>query len=196
MDRGLGTRFRPPDTAGSNASAGRSSHRGGDRGPGFDRRRRHGLTAASAMRIMRIILVLLAVSGIPRTLIGQRWERQVQERVQRTIAAVGASPGLHVVRRSGMLNTDEAASFRTTLVQGTPYAILGVCDDDCSRLQLTLLSPSGSDIAKERNSESLPTLHFTAATTAVYSIRVVMEGCRWNPCWYAIAVVPLRKTPS
>ncbi len=148
------------------------------------------------MRIMRIILVLLAVSGIPRTLIGQRWERQVQERVQRTIAAVGASPGLHVVRRSGMLNTDEAASFRTTLVQGTPYAILGVCDDDCSRLQLTLLSPSGSDIAKERNSESLPTLHFTAATTAVYGIRVVMEGCRWNPCWYAIAVVPLRKPPS
>ncbi len=145
---------------------------------------------------MRIILVLLAVSGIPQVLVGQRWERQVQERVQRTIGAVGASPGLPVVRRSGMLNTDEAASFQATLVQGTPYAILAVCDDDCSRLQLTLLSPSGSDIAKERNSESLPTLHFTAAATAVYGIRVVMEGCHWNPCWYAIAVVPLRKTSS
>jgi len=144
---------------------------------------------------MRIILVLLAVSGIPRVLIGQRWERQVQERVQRTIAAVGPSPQLPVVRRSGMLNTDEAASFQTTLVEGTSYAIVAVCDDDCSRLQLTLLSPSGSDIAKERNSESLPTLHFTAEITAVYSIRVVMEGCRWNPCWYAVAVVPLGKNP-
>ncbi len=145
---------------------------------------------------MRIILVLLAVSGIPRVLIGQRWERQVQERVQRTIAAVGPSARLPVVRRSGMLNTDETASFQATLAQHTSYAIVAVCDDDCSRLQLTLLSPSGSDIAKERNSESLPTLHFTAATTAVYGIRVVMEGCRWNPCWYAIAVVPLRKPPS
>ena len=145
---------------------------------------------------MRIILVLLAVSGIPQVLVGQRWERQVQERVQRTIAAVGTSPGLPVVRRSGMLNTDEAASFQTTLSQHTPYAIVAVCDDDCSRLQLTLLSPSGSDIAKERNSESLPILHFTAATSAVYGIRVVMEACRWNPCWYAIAVVPLRKPPS
>lgn len=145
---------------------------------------------------MRIILVLLAVSGIPRVLVGQRWERQVQERVQRTIAAVGTSPGLPVVRRSGMLNTDEAASFQTPLVEHTSYVIVAVCDDDCSRLQLTLLSPSGSDIAKERNSESLPTLRFTAATTAAYGIRVVMEGCRWNPCWYAIAVVPLGKTPS
>ena len=145
---------------------------------------------------MRAILVLLAILAMPSAMFGQqRWERQVQERVQRTIAAVGSSSRLEVTR-SGMLNTDEAATFWTTLVQGTSYAIVAVCDDDCSRLQLTLLSPSGSDIAKERNSESLPTLRFTATTTAVYGIRVLMEGCRWNPCWYAIAVVPLRKTPS
>jgi hypothetical protein len=140
--------------------------------------------------------VLLAIVALPAPLLGQqRWEQQVQGRLARAIDVLQTSR-LPVVKRSGMLNTDEAASFQTTLVQGTPYAILAVCDDDCSRLQLTLLSPSGSDIAKERNSESLPTLRFTAAATAVYGIRVVMEGCRWNPCWYAIAVVPLRKTPS
>lgn len=92
-----------------------------------------------------------------------------------------------------MLNSDEAASFQATLDQGTSYTIVAVCDDDCSRLQLTLLTPSGSEIAKERNSESLPTLRFTPQTTMAYGIRVVMEGCRWNPCWYAVAVVPLGK---
>ena len=146
---------------------------------------------------MKAFIVLLAIAVIATPAAGQqRWERQVQERAQRAIDAVAPSSARPVVQRSGMLNTDEAASFGTTLVQGTSYAIVAVCDDDCSRLQLTLLSPSGSDIAKERNSESLPTLRFTAASTAVYGIRVVMEGCRWNPCWYAIAVVPLRKTPS
>ena len=146
---------------------------------------------------MKLVLVVLAVAVLARPVVAQqRWERQVQERVQRAIVAMTSSSQRPVAKRSGMLNTDEAASFETTLVQGTSYAIVAVCDDDCSRLQLTLLSPSGSDIAKERNSESLPTLHFTAATTAVYGIRVVMEGCRWNPCWYAIAVVPLRKIPS
>ena len=143
------------------------------------------------------ILVLLAILAMPSAMPGQqRWARQVDERVQRAVAAVASSSPAAAVKRSGMLNTDEAASFKTTLIQGTSYAILAVCDDDCSRLQLTLLSPSGSEIAKERNSESFPTLRSTAATTAVYGIRVVMEGCRWNPCWYAIAVVPLRKTPS
>ena len=126
----------------------------------------------------------------------QRWEPQVQGRLARAIDALPATSNLSVIKRSGMLNRDEGASFQTPLVEHTSYAIVAVCDDDCSRLQLTLLSPSGSDIAKERNSESLPTLRLTATTTAVYGIRVVMEGCRWNPCWYAIAVVPLRKPPS
>src|SRR5258708_37070123 len=143
MDRGLGRRFCPPDPAGSNASPGSSRHRAGNRGLRDCARGRYRVATADPMRI---ILVLLAVSGIPRVLVGQRWERQVQARVQRTIAAVGASPGLPVVSRSGMLNTDEAASFQTTLGQGTPYAIIAVCDDDCSRLQLPLLSPSRSDI--------------------------------------------------
>ena len=140
--------------------------------------------------------MLFAASVVPTALVGQRWERQVQQRVQRAVETVGPASGLPVIKRSGMLNTDEAASFQTTLVERVFYTIVAVCDDDCSRLQLTLLSPSGSEIAKERNSESLPTLHFTAGTTAVYGIRVVMEGCRWNPCWYAIAVMPLRRTPS
>ena len=142
-------------------------------------------------------LALLALAAVPTRLIGQqRWEQQVLGRLARAVDALPAASALPVVKRFGMLNSDEGASFQAPLMERMSYAIIAVCDDDCSRLQLTLLSPSGSDIAKERNSESLPTLHFTAATTARYGIRVVMEGCRWNPCWYAIAVVPLRKTPS
>ena len=145
---------------------------------------------------MRGLAALLVIAATPSVAIGQqRWKRQVQERVQRAIGAVGSSSRLPVVQRSGVLNSDEGASFQMTLIQGTTYAIVAVCDDDCSRLQLTLLTPSGSEIAKERNSESLPTLHFAPATTMSYGIRVVMEGCRRNPCWYAVAVVPLGKNP-
>ncbi len=145
---------------------------------------------------MIAVLILLAMALFASPALGQqRWERQVQERVQRAITAIGAPASLSVVKRSGPLNTDEGASFETTLVQGTSYRIIAVCDDDCSRLQLTLLTPSGSEIAKERNSESLPTLRFTPQTTMPYGIRVVMEGCRWNPCWYAVAVVPVGKNP-
>jgi hypothetical protein len=145
---------------------------------------------------MRALVALLVIAALPGAARGQqRWQRQVEERVQRAVTAVGTSSRLPVVKRSGMLNIDDAASFQTTLVQGTAYAIIAVCDDDCSRLQLTLVTLSGSEIAKERNSESFPTLHYTPPTTTPYGVRVVMEGCRWNPCWYAVAVVPVGKNP-
>ena len=146
---------------------------------------------ASAMRAHVRVAALFVLLVVPPLSAQQRWEQQVQGRLARAIDALSTTSSPPVIQRSGMLNTDEGASFQTTLVERVPYTIVAVCDDDCSRLQLTLLSPRGSELAKERNSESFPTLHFTAATTAAYGIRVVMEGCRWNPCWYAVAVVPL-----
>src|SRR5882762_3837026 len=135
MDRGLAARFRRPHSSGSRAATGWIGDRAGDRGPGCSAGRSHRVPAAGPMRVV-IVLLGIAVVATP-AIAQQRWERQVQERAQRAIDAVATSPRLTVVKRSGMLNTDEAASFQTTLLQGTSYAILAVCDDDCSRLQLT-----------------------------------------------------------
>lgn len=143
---------------------------------------------------MRSIVICCVSLGMPAVVVGQqRWEHQVHDRVQRAISAIGTPSRSAVVERSGVLNTDESGWFQTTLEQGTLYVILGVCDDDCARLRLTLLKPGGSEIATDRDSESLPTLHFTSDTTMTYRIRVTMEGCRWNPCWYGVAVIPVGK---
>lgn len=123
----------------------------------------------------------------------QRWERQVQERLTRAVATIGDAVTRSLTRFSGTLNTEESASFGVSLEEQHAYAIVAVCDDDCTRLQLSLITASGSDFAKERNSESLPTLRVVAPRSERYTVRVVMEGCRWNPCWYAVAVVPLGK---
>jgi hypothetical protein len=137
------------------------------------------------------VLIVLGLGVTTSLAAQQRWQRQVEDRLERAIVALRTSSRDSGVKRTGMLNIDEAASFQTALVQGTSYVIVAVCDDDCSRLQLTLVTPSGSEIAKDRNSESLPTLHFTPPQTMVYGVRVVMEGCHWNPCWYAVAIVPV-----
>lgn len=147
---------------------------------------------------MRAVLTCcMAFAAAPPLFAQERWERQVQDRISRATHALGSrpAPALSVFTHTGSLNTDEVAAFQTMLKRGTPYTIIAVCDDDCSLLQLTLLKPGGSEIAKDRNSESLPVLHFTSDTTMVYGVRIMMEGCHWNPCWYAVAVVPLGKNP-
>ena len=143
------------------------------------------------------LVVLVIGAAIPRPAVSQnRWEREVHGRLQRAVNAVkpnaGGSP---LLTKMGQLNEEEAATFVVTLERGVAYSILGVCDNDCSRLQL-LLATHSNELAIDRNSETFPVLQFTPSATTVYRIRVVMEGCRWNPCWYAVAVVPLGKNPS
>jgi hypothetical protein len=138
----------------------------------------------------RVLVLLLAV--FPSAAVAQnRWERQVHDNLQRALQAArtpGSAPA--VVTQSGMLNGDEAESFVVTLRAGVSYVILGVCDEDCSRLQLALMTLANSEIALERHSEGFPVLRFTPTATTQYRIRVVMEGCRMNPCWYGVGITP------
>jgi len=136
---------------------------------------------------------LTALVLAPAALPAQRWERQVQDRLERAIAAIGSIGRSAVVTRTGTLNQAEAATLDAPAEQGRPYALVAVCDDDCSRLQLTLINENGSEIATDRRSENLPTLRFTPERAMTYRVRVVMDGCSWSPCWYGVAVVPLGK---
>jgi hypothetical protein len=146
----------------------------------------------------RVCIVLSALASAGASLEAQqRWERQVEDRLQRAVSILrAASRGAAVPKTwRGPLNTDESVLVQATLFPGESYTIVAVCDDDCSRLQLALLTPGGSDVAKDR-SGTLPTIRVTvpaASAPGAYAIRVGMEGCRWNPCWYGVAVVPLGK---
>ena len=141
---------------------------------------------------MKPLVLLLILTATPAIAVAQsRWERHVHDNLQRALQAArppGAAP--ETVTRSGTLNGDEAESFVVTLRGGVSYSILGVCDEDCTRLQLVLVTLANSEIALERHSEGFPVLRFTPTATTQYRIRVVMEGCRMNPCWYGVGITP------
>ena len=54
------------------------------------------------------------------------------------------------------------------------------------------LALANSELALDRTSESFPVLQFTPSVTAQYRIRVGMEECRVNPCWYGAGVIRSR----
>ena len=147
-------------------------------------------------RSATLVVVLVVLAAIPCPAVSQnRWERDVQSQLQRAVNAVTTNARRSpLFTKTGPLNEEEAETFLVTLERGVTYSILGVCDNDCSRLQL-LLATQSNELAIDRNSETFPVLRFTPSATTVYGIRVVMEGCRWNPCWYAVAVVPVGKNP-
>jgi len=86
------------------------------------------------------------------------------------------------------LNGEESETFPVTLQGGVAYAVMGVCDEDCTNLHLVLANAAGSDVVADRSSENFPVLQLTPQVTMQYRVKVVMAACQMNPCWYGVAV--------
>jgi hypothetical protein len=141
---------------------------------------------------MRILVAALAVAFLPATVVAQanRWERQVQDQLQRTLTTLGVEARERpTATKTGTLNIEESEWFAVTLSAGVGYSIVGVCDNDCSKLQLVLTTPERNELATDRRSENFPVLRFTPPATRLFRVKVVMEACQVSPCWYGVAVV-------
>ena len=134
------------------------------------------------------MLVLLSLPASAHSQ-GRRWETQVRDRLERIVAALPRSsdPRSQVIH-IGPLNTAESQWFVVELRAGALYDFVGTCDEDCAQLAVLLRSPTGSDVAVDRSSESLPRLQFTPRDAGAYRLQVTMTACRLNPCWYGVAV--------
>jgi hypothetical protein len=126
--------------------------------------------------------ILLALASRAAPAQTNRWERQVQQQLQRV------SPHAKTTKM-GALNLEESEWFAVTLTAGVSYSILGVCDNDCSRLQLVLTTPDRNELATDRRGENFPVVRFTPPETRVFRVKVVMDACLVSPCWYGVAVV-------
>jgi hypothetical protein len=93
------------------------------------------------------------------------------------------------VLRVRTLNAEESESFVLEMTAGNAYDVVGVCDEDCSGLQLLLSTATGNDLAVDRSSETFPVLRITPPTSGSYRIKVTMAACRLNPCWYGLAML-------
>jgi hypothetical protein len=119
---------------------------------------------------------------------GRPWERQVQDKLRRAANAL-TDRGFKRIGdpRVGLLLAQASDSFAVTLRAGRSYALIGVCDDDCSVVELELYGAGGSQVAAER-ATTVPIVRVTPPRDARYRVKVNMNACRMNPCWYGLAV--------
>lgn len=88
----------------------------------------------------------------------------------------------------GALNDDDSDQKAVTLRAGAHYVIIGVCDEDCSDVDLRLYGPDGTKIIEDIETDDYPTLQFTAPVTGTYRLSVEMATCRQNPCYWGVQV--------
>jgi hypothetical protein len=133
-------------------------------------------------------LVVTCVSVCPSLAAQSRWDRQVDARITQAAATLqGRAVRLAGLVGRGTLNTGESATFSITLPAGAESALAGVCDDDCTDLDLSL-STNGYDIDAARGGGNAPIVRVTPTAQTTYTVTVRMASCRVNPCSFGIAV--------
>lgn len=70
---------------------------------------------------------------------------------------------------------------------GNSYSIFGVCDGDCSDIDLSLYDNNGNLIAQDNDSDDYPIVSANIYRSGSYQIKVRMYSCRTQDCLYGLA---------
>jgi hypothetical protein len=141
-------------------------------------------------RIIFAVLVGIAlVAPTPAEAQETRWARQVSGQLNR-YSDLLSDKGYRLTQEimNGSLGDDQSDSFSLELVEGRSYALLGVCDEDCSDLDLRLLDEDGNEIDADVEADDYPVVEVRPRRTARFRVRVIMTTCSTSPCFYGVGV--------
>jgi len=95
-----------------------------------------------------------------------QWTEQVTNQLEQA-AGIARDGGLHEMEqpRTGSLDAGEHESQTLSLQSGNRYMMVGVCDNDCSDLDLRLYDPSGDEIDVDVELDDKPVLDVTPSSS-------------------------------
>jgi hypothetical protein len=141
--------------------------------------------------MIRILAVLAVLACIPTVGSAQMkkldsYQRTVSKQLRAIEQEVELTDMTHEVWM-GELGDDATASVTVSLDAGEDYVIVGVCDEDCNDLDLTLYS-GATKVAEDVAEDDAPVLTVSPSSDRTYRISVSMASCSSSPCRYGIAI--------
>ena len=135
------------------------------------------------------VLILLVHALTPANAAAQNeYEEQVMLQLE-LLADVFFEEGYDpIVWEGGALDDDEAELYEVTLEEGYTYALVGVCDEDCSDLDLALFDGDGMFVVEDVEVDDAPVIEFTVTRSGAFTLDVTMFECSSEPCYYGVGL--------
>lgn len=131
--------------------------------------------------------VLLAVTAAPAFAQDAEYRAQLQSQLN---AARQLFQGENMEVAAGPFfgSLDEGAKETYTLrvQRGETYNIVGVCDNDCSDLDIRLYNAGGTLLAEDQLEDDVPIVELVPTANGTVRIEVEMYKCSAEPCFFAV----------
>lgn len=80
--------------------------------------------------------------------------------------------------------------YPVELVAGTNYTFVGVCDADCTNVDLELLDgATGAVVGSDLLADDYPVVQYTPTANASYFVRLILLTCTQAPCYVGARVL-------
>lgn len=86
----------------------------------------------------------------------------------------------------GGLDAGDSEQVTVPIVAGVPFRLVGMCDDDCTDLDLTLFGADGEQLETDIALDATPTFEVEVSTSGTYNLRVDMVTCSIEPCIWSV----------
>lgn len=139
-----------------------------------------------------LLLALLALALVAPSLSGQSAQRyREQIAAQLLVAGLVYTAGGYELTHEVAVETLDDGYFRAHsfyLTRGVRYAMVGVCDEDCTDLDFRLRDGNGNVVDADFLADDTPIVEVTPRTSGWFRVEAHMATCYNEPCWYGVAV--------
>jgi hypothetical protein len=141
-------------------------------------------------RALGVLLVgVTALAPIPSLAAAQgRWHEQVSTRIDQASKVLTERGFARTDTFEGSLDKDGSESLRFSLRGGREYALLAVCDDDCSNVDLRLYGENDKEIGASVGADGTPVITVKPEANGKFRLKISMVQCASSPCYYGVGL--------
>jgi hypothetical protein len=136
-----------------------------------------------------VAAALLASVAAPALAQTDEYRQQLESQLS-AAREIAESENLGVVAGPffGSLAEDATDTFTLSVEKGRTYQIVGVCDNDCSDLDIRLKNNRGEVIGEDELDDDAPVVELVPTISGRVTIEVEMFACSSAPCYFAVEV--------
>lgn len=117
------------------------------------------------------------------------YRQQILDRLSQ-VEGVFAAQGFQRLAEpvSGQMQQGQHTNVPVNLEVGGEYRIIGVCDSDCSDMDLILYDQNNNIVSQDTLPDPAPIVSVVPQWTGAFTAQAVMHNCTVQPCYYALVL--------
>lgn len=139
-------------------------------------------------RVIGVALASAALLAPGAARAQSRWRDQVNTQIEQASKVLRERGFEKTDTYDGSLDNEAAESLTLALRAGRQYAVLALCDNDCSDLDLRLFDATGKEIDADIEDDDNPVLTVAPEHDGKFRLKIIMAKCSTSPCFYGVGL--------